>query len=245
MKKAIAALIFLGVVAGCGSPSSDAPTTTTTNSETGKTASTAAAPETKQFQLKYKTSLTAAPLTKITPVVQSKQLTSQTVDDAHVLTYKKSDEVDKIYAALQLKEGTYDIGQIGYEEGNNDYSTATVDVLGESYLKVVGSIGANAPISNYVLMKSSPPKVLHIEAHTVDADVDQDGIKEIVATVGTAAETSIYKMEKDTLVSVNLNEVMNADVVTYDQESNTFKAEVTKGEMSQWKIEDTLLVPLP
>lgn len=86
---------------------------------------------------------------------------------------------------------------------------------------------------------------MHIEAHTVDADVDQDGIKEIVATVGTAAETSIYKMEKDTLVSVNLNEVMNADVVTYDQESNTFKAEVTKGEMSQWKIEDTLLVPLP
>lgn len=68
-------------------------------------------------------------------------------------------KLTKSIFALQLKEGTYDIGQIGYEEGNNDYSTATVDVLGESYLKVVGSIGANAPISNYVLMKSSPPKV--------------------------------------------------------------------------------------
>lgn len=87
--------------------------------------------------------------------------------------------------------------------------------------------------------------MLHIEAHTVEADVDQDGIKEIVATIGTAAETSIYKMDKEYLVSANLNEVMNAAIVMYDQESNTFKAEVTNGEMSQWKIEDDQLVPIP
>lgn len=78
----------------------------------------------------------------------------------------------------------------------------------------------------------------------MEVDVDQDGIKEIVATAGTAAETSIYKIENDSLVSVNLNEVMNAAVVMYDQEYNTFKAEVTKGEISQWKIEANLLVPL-
>lgn len=87
--------------------------------------------------------------------------------------------------------------------------------------------------------------MLHIEAHTVEADVDQDGIKEIVATIGTAAETSIYKMDKEYLVSANLNKVMNAAIVMYDQESNTFKAEVTKDEMSQWKIEDDQLVPIP
>lgn len=244
MKKAVAALILLGVVAGCGSPSSDAPTTTNTNSAAEQPVSNVVTPETKQFQLKFTTSLTVAPLTKINPVVQSKQLASQTVEDSKVVTYQKSNDVEKIYAALQLKEETYDIGQIGYE-GANDYSTSTVDALGQSYLKVVGSIGANTPISNYVSIKSSPPTVLHIEAHTVEADVDQDGIKEIVATVGTAAETTIYKIEKDSLVSVNLNEVMNATVVTYDQESNTFKAEVTKGEVSQWKIENNLLVPQP
>ncbi|WP_090903345.1 hypothetical protein [Paenibacillus sp. OK076] len=79
----------------------------------------------------------------------------------------------------------------------------------------------------------------------MEADVDQDGIKEIVATIGTAAETSIYKMDKEYLVSANLNKVMNAAIVMYDQESNTFKAEVTKDEMSQWKIEDDQLVPIP
>ncbi|WP_459279638.1 hypothetical protein [Paenibacillus vandeheii] len=245
MKKTVAALILLGVVTGCSTPSSDAPSATnSTTSATEQPAANVVAPETKQFQLKYTTSLTAEPLTKINAVEQSKQLKSQAVDESTVLTYKKNDNVEKIYAALQSKDGTYDMGQIGYE-GASDFSTSTVDVLGQSYVKVTGSVGANAPISNYVSLSTSPPTVLHIEAHTVEADVDQDGIKEIVATVGTAAETSIYKMENDSLVSVNLNEVMNAAVVMYDQETNIFKAEVVKGEVSQWKIEDNQLVLIP
>lgn len=245
MKKTVAALIILGVVTGCSTPSSDAPSATnSTTSATEQPAANVVAPETKQFQLKYTTSITAEPLTKINAVEQSKQLKSQAVDESTVLTYKKNDNVEKIYAALQSKDGTYDMGQIGYE-GASDFSTSTVDVLGQSYVKVTGSVGANAPISNYVSLSTSPPTVLHIEAHTVEADVDQDGIKEIVATVGTAAETSIYKMENDSLVSVNLNEVMNAAVVMYDQETNIFKAEVVKGEVSQWKIEDNQLVLIP
>ncbi|WP_145036447.1 hypothetical protein [Paenibacillus sp. Y412MC10] len=243
MKKTVLALILLGVITGCGTPSSDAPSATNFNSVTEQPTANVVAPETKQFQLKYTTSLTAEPLTKVTPVELSKQLKSQEVDDSKVLTYKKNDDVEKIYAVLHSKDGTYDIGQIGYE-GASDYSISTVDVLGQSYVKVTGSVGANAPISNYLSLSTSP-QVLCIEAHTVEVDVDQDGIKEIVATVGTAAETSIYKIENDSLVSVNLNEVMNAAVVMYDQEYNTFKAEVTKGEVSQWKIEANLLVPLP
>ena len=85
-------------------------------------------------------------------------------------------------------------------------------------------------------LDSASPTVLHIEAHTVEADIDQDGIAEIVATVGTVAETFIYQIEKDSLVSVNLNEAMNTTIVFYDQESNTFKAEVPKGKLSKWKI---------
>jgi len=245
MKKTVTALILLGVVTGCSPPSSDAPSpTNNTTRATEQPAANVVTPEAKQFQLKYTTSLTAEPLTKINAVEQSKQLKSQAVDESKVFTYKKNDDVEKIYAALQSKDGTYDMGQIGYE-GASDYSTSTVDVLGQSYVKVSSSVGANAPISNYVSLSTSPPTMLHIEAHTVEADVDQDGIKEIVATIGTAAETSIYKMDKEYLVSANLNEVMNAAIVMYDQESNTFKAEVTNGEMSQWKIEDDQLVPIP
>ncbi|GBF74411.1 hypothetical protein PA598K_02754 [Paenibacillus sp. 598K] len=240
MKKILAALIALGVITGCSSPSSDAPAAVNTDRAAEQSASNGVAPETKQFQLRYTSSLTADPLNKITSVDQAKQLKSQEVEDAKVLTYKNNEDAEQIFAALQLKDETYDLGQIGYE-GASDYSASTVDVLGQPYLKVTGTIGANAPVSSYISLNSSPPTVLYIEAHTLEADVDQDGMKEIVATVGTAAETSIYKMEKDYLVSVNLNEVMTAPVVMYDPESNTFQAELTKGELSQWKIEDNLL----
>lgn len=240
MKKILAALIAIGVVTGCSSPSSEDPAALNTDRAIEQPEGNEVAPETMPFQLSYATSLTASPLNNITSVDQAKQLKSQEVEDAKVLTYKKNDDVANIFAALWLKDETYDLGQIGYE-GANDYSASTVEVLGQAYLKVTGSIGANAPVTSYISLQASPPTVLYIEAHTLEADVDQDGMNEIVATVGTAAETSIYKMENDSLVSVNLNEVMNAPVVMYDLESNTFQAEMTKGELSRWKIEDNLL----
>ncbi len=157
---------------------------------------------------------------------------------------KKIDDKKLIYAALRTKEGNYEIGQIGYE-GASDYSINTIEVLGQSYIKVTGSIGANFPISDYVSLTTSPPTLLHLELNTIEADVDQDGIKEIVATIGTAAETTIYKMDNNLLLSANLNEIMNANVVTYDTKSNNFQAEVTKGQLSNWKIENNQLHLVP
>lgn len=110
---------------------------------------------------------------------------------------------------------------------------------------MTGSIGANFPISDYVSLTTSPPTLLHLELNTIEADVDQDGIKEIVATIGTAAETTIYKMDNNLLLSANLNEIMNANVVTYDTKSNNFQAEVTKGQLSNWKIENNQLHLVP
>lgn len=71
-------------------PSSDAPSpTNNTTRATEQPAANVVTPEAKQFQLKYTTSLTAEPLTKINAVEQSKQLKSQAVDESKVFTYKK------------------------------------------------------------------------------------------------------------------------------------------------------------
>jgi len=102
---------------------------------------------------------------------------------------------------------------------------------------VTGAVGANAPIVNYVSL-TSPRTSIHIEAHTIEADIDQDGINEIVATVGTAAETTIYRMKNDSLVSANLNEIMKANVVIYDPQANIFQVEITPGQLSNWKAEN-------
>ncbi|WP_164763099.1 hypothetical protein [Paenibacillus humicus] len=71
--------------------------------------------------------------------------------------------------------------------------------------------------------------------------MDQDGIKEVVATVGTAAETTLDKTANDLLASANLNEIMNASLVIYDPKTNIFKAEVSKGRLSNWRMEDNQL----
>ncbi|MNI74823.1 hypothetical protein D3C73_1309320 [compost metagenome] len=118
-----------------------------------------------------------------------------------------------------------------------DFIIETVDVLGESYIKIVGSNGANSPVVDYVLLNPQSPLVLRLDAHTIEADVDGDGIKEIVSSVGTAAGTTIYQLHDKQIVASNLNELMKAQVVNYDLNTNTFQAQSTNNELTKWKIQ--------
>ncbi|KZS47109.1 hypothetical protein AWU65_14835 [Paenibacillus glucanolyticus] len=71
----------------------------------------------------------------------------------------------------------------------------------------------------------------------METDIEQDGTNEIVATVGTAAQTSIYKIKNDHIVVTNLNETLEAQEVTYDKESNTFVSGV-----KIWRVKGEELV---
>lgn len=193
--------------------------------------------ETKLFELTYTPSTLVETLEKRAKVPHLQQVTSQVVDNATVIIYENdaAEEVTEFFAALQTNTATYELGHIGYG-GTSEYEIDVIETLGQAFIKVIGSIGANAPVSNYVSLAEAEPFLLHIEAHTIEADVDEDGMKEIVATVGTEAQTTIYKMVENSLVSVNLNELMNAKVVFYNKQSNTFQAEVVQGQLSSWKI---------
>ncbi|WP_148449991.1 hypothetical protein [Gorillibacterium timonense] len=48
---------------------------------------------------------------------------------------------------------------------------------------------------------------------TVEADADQDGDNEIIATVGTNPQTSIYKWKESRMEVADLNELMKAGTV--------------------------------
>lgn len=106
----------------------------------------------------------------------------------------------------------------------NEFLIEEVDVLGENYIKIVGANGANSPVVHYVLLFRGL-LALRLDAHTIEADVDGDGIKEVVATVGTAAEATIYKQHDNRIVASNLNELLKAEVVIYDLNTNTFQAQ--------------------
>jgi hypothetical protein len=42
---------------------------------------------------------------------------------------------------------------------------------------ITGTCGANCPITDYIVTDTSIPVLLRIDAHAVEADADQDGIK--------------------------------------------------------------------
>ncbi|MBA9083789.1 hypothetical protein FHR92_000232 [Fontibacillus solani] len=61
--------------------------------------------------------------------------------------------------------------------------------------------------------------------------------KKIVSSVGTAAETTIYKLHDKQSVVSNLNELMKEQVVNYDFNTNISQAQSTNNELTKWKIQ--------
>ena len=207
----------------------------TTFSETGDTS--------QSVTLDFTAIALEQPLTTVALTNSGTLLEKKQINDYVVFLYQKDQE--NIYAAIQSGSTIFDIGQIGYTLQQIDSITIEqVDALDKAYMKVTGFCGANCPITNYVQMdkEKNHPSLLQIQAHTVEADLNQDGVKEIIATVGTLAETSIYRLHQESMETVNLNEAMKAQVVIYKPETNTFEASIPNESMSVWKYLDGKMV---
>lgn len=251
MKKAcLVFLTTLYILTGCSHSSTEE---AVSNSIPKETDSSALATETKSqdshsFVLSFKDSeIEKKPLTKTASIEKQVILTRKKFENNEVEIYRKENDKENVYAALLSDSNRYEIGLIGYSstQETNDFTITEVDALSKSLIKITGFCGANCPITDYVETDNSVPALLRVDAHTIEADVNNDGIKEIVATVGTAAQTSIYKLQGDKIVVANLNEIFNAPVVIYDSKTNTFQAEVTKGQLSNWKITNDQLQLIP
>ncbi|WP_339270774.1 hypothetical protein MKY48_05805 [Paenibacillus sp. FSL W8-0187] len=212
----ITLLTVFFLLTGCNQ-ASDIPISNSTvdDSDTGK--------HPMQYTLSFKDVDLEKPLKKIVETDLTKVILKQKLDNYTTYFYQKNHDDENVTAAIKIGTNIFEIGQVGYSSQNTDqYTVSRVKTLDKTYIKVTGACGANCPISYYIQTGTSSPKVLGIDAHTVEADVDQDGTNEIVATVGTAAQTSIYQLKNAHIVATNLNETLDAQEVTYDKESNTF-----------------------
>ncbi|MFE6075045.1 hypothetical protein ACFVQB_11270 [Paenibacillus sp. NPDC057886] len=241
MKKLVLAeLALLCLITGCNGEDEILPANVTVNEQSPTSQSdTAETSSPSSFNLSYE-EVNMTPLNKINLSKNRTIITSKILDHVTIEIYQSDTDKEGILASLVKNFNSYDVGKIGYSGASevSDFTIDSVDVLSKSYIKITGSDGANSPITDYISTDSMPPKLLRIGAHTVEADIDQDGIKEIVATEGTAAETTIYKFVDKKIQAMDLNKIMNAPVVIYDSKTNTFQAEVTQGNLSRWKIED-------
>lgn len=211
----IALLTVFFLLAGCNQASDVPVSNSNDESDTGK--------HSGQYALSFKDVDLEKPLIKIVETDLTKVILKQEIDNYTTYFYQENHDDENIIAAIKIGMNIFEIGHVGYSAQNTDpYTVSQVNALDKNYIKVTGACGANCPISYYIQTDTSSPKVLEIEAHTVEADVDQDGTNEIVATVGTAAQTSIYQLKNAHIVATNLNETLDAQEVTYDKESNTF-----------------------
>ncbi|MEK4120548.1 hypothetical protein NST44_30670 [Paenibacillus sp. FSL W8-0919] len=228
MKKLrLAILTALCLLAGCNQ-ASDVPAMNSTLYESDIHGLNTDTNEAQQYTLSFEIADIEKPLMEITAKQLTNSILTQKIGDYTVYFYHKNRDHGEVNAAIQLGTNRFEIGQVGYSAQNTElFTVKQVDALGKNYIKVSGACGANCPISNYIDVDTGSPRVMRIEAHTVEADVDKDGIKEIVSTVGTIAQTSIYKLEPSHIVVANLNETLGVQEVTYDNEANTFVAGTT------------------
>ncbi|MFT4147008.1 MAG: hypothetical protein QM644_21415 [Mobilitalea sp.] len=76
----------------------------------------------------------------------------------------------------------------------------------------------------FVIMENVPYIISEIDGFAQICDIDKNDIKEVISTIGTVAETSIYLFDFDEKIvsNVNINEQSGAQYSMYDDTTNTF-----------------------
>lgn len=143
------------------------------------------------------------------------------------IIYSKKDEDHQDYAGF-LIEGNftdiYEIGKIGYRSDLNPYTIENVNLFSKNYLAMRGICGANCPITYYVDIYNDelPSLFLGMEANGTETDISGDGINELIATVGTHIETTVYIEEDGHLFHSERFAIPGTVQVFYNKDDNKF-----------------------
>lgn len=123
-------------------------------------------------------------------------------------------EVSGIKYALSrsLGETWYDLTKTTLAETDTVYITN--ELHGASYVVTIF----------FVIKEKTPHIISEIDGFAQISDIDENGTKEVVSTVGTVPDTSIYffDFDKQTVSTANINEQSGAEYSMYDATTNTF-----------------------
>lgn len=125
---------------------------------------------------------------------------------------------DYVYAALASSGGHYNLGPAGTYNYRSpeDLTAAVPQLFAGPTLKITGGLGANLSLSSYYTIDESgiPSGVLQVSTgHTREADVDRDGIPEVVSAHGTPMTAYIYRWHNGHAEEAFLNDALQADSV--------------------------------
>lgn len=109
--------------------------------------------------------------------------------------------------------------------GENRYELSKT-TLDDTEVYVINELqGANYIVTIFFVIKEKIPYIItEIDGFAQIRDIDENDKKEVISTIGTVPETSIYSFNFDmqTVSNVNINEPSGAKYSTYDDTTNTF-----------------------
>lgn len=125
----------------------------------------------------------------------------------------------EISGGIKLNEKLFYFGEVSIEGTPEDLmGIEEIQVFGKKAIKISGKLGANYAHAFYWFMEENlQESIIQVAGNTMEIDLDGDGKQEIISTVGTIPETSIFILEGDKIVVSNINKSIGAEAV-YPQE---------------------------
>lgn len=154
-------------------------------------------------------------LDNINKIIEEKQ-----IDGGLSVFLFTNNEDSQIKAGISLSDRSYYIGEVSFENAPEDLiGIEEVQVFGGKAVKIYGILGANYAQSYYWLMEEKlEESIIQIDGNTVEVDLDDDGNKDIVSTLGTIPKTKIYIYREGTIFESDVNESIGAKSVSLDDE---------------------------
>ncbi|SEU25678.1 hypothetical protein [Paenibacillus sp. NFR01] len=148
-------------------------------------------------------------------------VSQQTLDqlgEVAVTFFTLAGDENYVYADLKTPQGHFDLGAAGtynYRKADDLHADAALLFSGWK-LKITGSLGANATLSNYYSIGGTgqPAGVLRVDTgHAAERDVDRDGVNEAVSVYGLPMTAYVYRWQGGRPERADVNAALQADSV--------------------------------
>jgi hypothetical protein len=147
----------------------------------------------------------------------------KSIKEGKVILFSKTTTAEETYVGFEIKGKFYDTGieVVPFNESTSYLFLATeTKSFNKSLIRIDGVMGANFMQSNYFSIEDGKPNIfLTVDGYAAEVDLDDDGIKEIVSSTGTAAFTKIYKYDNGSVIVSNLNDDLGASVVLLNEDT--------------------------
>lgn len=151
------------------------------------------------------------------------------IDNGVSVFLYKDNENHQINGGISLKDKSYDLGEVSVDNTPDDLmGIEEVQVFGKKAVKIYGILGANYAQAFYFLIEENleglEESIIQIDGYTVEIDLDDDGKKEIVSTLGTIPETKIFTFKEGSIYGSDINKSIGAkSVLLQDNDKKLFQ----------------------